>query len=70
MALDLITSKEVCVMINQSFRAYIDEMQRVEIHLQAMWERTRVLHQVSLDDTSLGFTGLLEKLTDWFPNFA
>lgn len=62
MVLDLITAKEggVCVIINLTCCAYIGEMQRVEIDLQATWEQTKVLHQVSVDDASRGLTELLE----------
>uniref|UniRef100_A0A8V0X7N8 ERVV2 protein n=1 Tax=Gallus gallus TaxID=9031 RepID=A0A8V0X7N8_CHICK len=57
MALDLLTAKEggVCVVINQSCCAYVDETQRVETDIHAIWERTRLVHQVSMDDTSFRF---------------
>ena len=72
MALDLLTAKEggVCMIISQSCCAYIGETQRTETDLQAIWERTKLLHQVSLDDTSFGFAELWEKLTSCLPNFA
>jgi len=60
----------VSMIINQSCCVHIDETQRIEAELQAVWECTKLLHQVSLDDTSFGFTGFWEKLTSWLPNFA
>lgn len=72
MALDLLTAKEggVCIIINQSCCAYVDQNQWVETYLQAIWEQVKVLQQVSLDDTSFGFTNIWNKLTNWLPNFA
>lgn len=60
MALDLLTAKEgwVCVITNQSCCAYVDKTQRIETDLQAIWEHTKLLHQVTMDDTSFGFTEL------------
>ena len=72
MALDLLTAKEggVCVVINQSCCAYVDKTGRVETDIQAIWERTKLLHQMSMDDTSFGFRDLWEKLTSWLPDFT
>lgn len=72
MALDLLSAKEggVCIIINQSCCAYVDQTQRIETDLQAIWEHTKIFHQVSMDDTSSGFTELWKKLTGWLPNFT
>ena len=72
MALDLLTAKEggVCVVINQSCCAYVDKTWRVETDIQAIWERTKLLHQMSMDDTSFGFRDLWEKLMSWLPDFT
>ena len=72
MALDLLMAKEggVCVVINHSCCAYVDKTQRVETGIQAIWERTKLLHQVSMDDTSCGFRDLWEKLMSWLPDFT
>lgn len=72
MALDLLTAKEggVCVARNQSCCAYVDKAWRVETDIQAIWERTKLLHQMSMDNTSFGFRDLWEKLTSWLPDFT
>ncbi|XP_074021454.1 endogenous retroviral envelope protein HEMO-like [Numenius arquata] len=72
MALDLITAKEggVCLIINQSCCSYINQEKRVETDIARIWQQSRVLHQVSQDDTSLGFSDLWKKLTSWLPDFA
>ena len=33
-----------------------------------LWEKTWVFHEVALDDTSLGFRDLWDKVTSWLPN--
>jgi len=53
------------VVINHSCCAYVDKTQRVETGIQAIWERTKLLHQVSMNDTSFGFRDLWEKLMSW-----
>uniref|UniRef100_A0A8C3JCQ0 Uncharacterized protein n=1 Tax=Calidris pygmaea TaxID=425635 RepID=A0A8C3JCQ0_9CHAR len=72
MALDLIKAKEggVCLIINQSCCSYINQEKRIETDIARIWQQSKVLHQVSQDDTSLGFSDLWEKLTSWLPNFA
>ncbi|NXI65511.1 ERVV2 protein, partial [Anseranas semipalmata] len=66
------TAKEgrVCMVINQSCCAYVDQTQRVETDLKAIWERVKTIHQVSFDDTSWGFTDLWNRITGWLPNLA
>lgn len=72
MALDLLTAKEggVCTVINQSCCTYIDQFRRIETDLEEIWRHTHLLHEVSRDDTSLGFTELWEKLTSWLPSLT
>ena len=57
MALDLLTAKEggVCMIINTSCCAYINKNNQIEADLNTLWEKTQVFHEISLDDTSLGF---------------
>lgn len=38
--------------------------------MQAIWEKSRLLHQIAQDDTSVRFTEIWHKLTSWLPNFA
>ncbi|NXV81868.1 ERVV1 protein, partial [Atlantisia rogersi] len=66
------TAKEggVCQVINQSCCAYINQDKRIEMDLSQIWQRIRVVHQVTKDDTSWGFSDLWEKLTPWLPNFT
>jgi len=65
MALDLLTAKEggVCMIINTSCCAYISKDRQIEADLNMLWEKTRVFHKVALDDTSLGFRDLWDKVT-------
>ena len=60
----------LCVVINQTCCTYINQNQRIETDLEEIWERTKILHEVSQDDTSWGLTGILEKLTSWLPNLT
>ncbi|NXK17075.1 ERVV2 protein, partial [Arenaria interpres] len=60
----------VCLIINQSCCSYINQEKRIETDIARIWQQSKVLHQVSQDDTSLGFSDLWEKLTSWLPNFA
>ncbi|NXJ13531.1 ERVV2 protein, partial [Odontophorus gujanensis] len=66
------TAKEggVCMVINRSCCAYVNNTQRIETDLQAMWEQAKVLHLVSMDDTSLGVLDLREKPMGWLLNLA
>ncbi|XP_074022481.1 endogenous retrovirus group V member 1 Env polyprotein-like [Numenius arquata] len=72
MALDVIMAKEggVCLIINQSCCPYINQEKRVEMDFAQIWQQSRVQHQVSQDDTSLGFSDLWKKMTSWLPDFA
>ncbi|XP_074992084.1 syncytin-A-like [Calonectris borealis] len=72
MALDIIMAKEggVCLVINQSCCSYIDQEQRIETDITRIWQQSRVLHEVTQDDTSLGLFELWKKLTSWLPNFT
>ena len=72
MALDLLTAKEggVCMIINTSCCAYINKDNQIEADLNTLWEKTQVFHEISLDDTSLGFRDLWDKLTSWLPNLG
>ena len=58
------------MIINQSCCVYIDDTQRIETELQSVWERTKLHHQIYLDDISFGVTELWKKLINWIPNFA
>ncbi|NXN64068.1 ERVV2 protein, partial [Himantopus himantopus] len=60
----------VCTLINTSCCTYVDESSRIEVEIQKIWDHAKVLHQVSLDDTSFGFSNLWEKLTSWLPNLT
>lgn len=72
MAPDLLTVKEggMCTIIHQSCCAYVDETQRIETDMHKLWEQIKVIHQVTLDDTSFGFIELWNKLTSWLLNFV
>ncbi|XP_072715512.1 endogenous retroviral envelope protein HEMO-like [Ciconia boyciana] len=72
MALDLLTAKEggVCMIINTSCCAYINKDKQIEADLNALWEKARIVQEVSSDDTSLGLRDLWDKLTSWLPNFG
>uniref|UniRef100_A0A8C0C0H1 Envelope glycoprotein n=1 Tax=Buteo japonicus TaxID=224669 RepID=A0A8C0C0H1_9AVES len=72
MGLDMLLAKEggLCVVINQTCCTYINQNQRIETDLEEIWEKTKILHEVSQDDTSWGLTGILEKLTSWLPNLT
>ncbi|XP_071657736.1 endogenous retrovirus group V member 1 Env polyprotein-like [Patagioenas fasciata] len=65
MGLDILLAKEgrLCMAINQTCCTYINKERQVETELQRIWEMVKLLHQVSKDDTSFGFTNLREKLT-------
>ncbi|XP_071657739.1 endogenous retrovirus group V member 2 Env polyprotein-like [Patagioenas fasciata] len=72
MVLDLLTAKEggVCVVINQGCCSYINQEKRVETDIQKIWKQSQILHRITLDETSWGFSELWEKLTSWLPNLA
>ncbi|NWS77078.1 ERVV2 protein, partial [Crotophaga sulcirostris] len=60
----------LCTIINQTCCIYINQENRIETDLQKIWERNKIFHQVTDDDTSFGFTDLWEKLTSWLPNLS
>ncbi|NXK16457.1 ERVV2 protein, partial [Arenaria interpres] len=60
----------LCAVINQSCCSYVNQNGRIEKDLQNIIAKTQILHQVSQDNTSSGFSDLWEKLTSWLPNFA
>ncbi|NXU28059.1 ERVV2 protein, partial [Thalassarche chlororhynchos] len=66
------TAKEggVCLIINQSCCSYINQEKRIETDIARIWQQSKVLHQVTQDDTSLGVSELWEKLTSWLPNLV
>uniref|UniRef100_A0A663FGB7 Envelope protein n=1 Tax=Aquila chrysaetos chrysaetos TaxID=223781 RepID=A0A663FGB7_AQUCH len=72
LALDMLTAKEggVCVLINQSCCAYLNERQQVETDIEKIWEISKELHLITMDDTSWGFSEIREKLTSWLPNLT
>ncbi|XP_074424774.1 endogenous retroviral envelope protein HEMO-like, partial [Larus michahellis] len=71
MVLDLLTIKGggVCAVINQSCCAYINQEGRIEDDLEKIWEKNKILYEVSKDNTSWGFEELWNKLTSWLPNW-
>ncbi|NWW97895.1 ERVV2 protein, partial [Caloenas nicobarica] len=60
----------LCMAINQTSCTYINKDRQVKTDLQQIWEKTKLLHQVSKDDTCLGFTKHWEKLTSWLPDLG
>ncbi|KAF1601388.1 Endogenous retrovirus group V member 2 Env polyprotein, partial [Eudyptes chrysolophus] len=60
----------MCAVINSSCCSYIDQSKRIETDIKQIWQQAQLLHQVSQDDTSWGFSELWEKLTSWLPNFT
>ncbi|XP_074667523.1 LOW QUALITY PROTEIN: syncytin-2-like [Strix aluco] len=72
MVLYLITAKEggVCLIINQSCCSYISQGKRIETDMTQIWQQSKILHQITQDNTSLGFTNLWEKLTSWLPDLT
>ncbi|XP_040977084.1 LOW QUALITY PROTEIN: endogenous retrovirus group V member 2 Env polyprotein-like [Aquila chrysaetos chrysaetos] len=72
MGLDMLLAKEggLCVVINQTCCTYISQNQRIETDLEEIWEKTRILHEASQDDTSWDLTDILEKLASWLPDLT
>ncbi|NWX52852.1 ERVV2 protein, partial [Steatornis caripensis] len=66
------TAKEggVCILINQSCCTYVNEKQQVETDIRKIWEISKELHLITMDDTSWGFSELWKKLTSWLPNLT
>ena len=71
MGLNRLLAKErgLCMVINQTCCVYVNQEKRIETDLQQNWITPKILHQVSLDDTSLGFSDLWEKFTSCLPHF-
>ncbi|XP_071412245.1 syncytin-A-like [Pithys albifrons albifrons] len=72
MALNLILASQggVCKVINTSCCSYIDQSGRIEKDLAAIRKQTKILHQVTLDNVSLGLDDVFHKLTSWLPNWT
>lgn len=70
MALDLLLASRggVCTVINTSCCMYIDQSGRIATDLAEIWDQTKILHEVTKDDTTWGFQEVWEKLTSWLPN--
>lgn len=70
MALDTLLASQggVCSLINEHCCSYIDQNGRISTDLEEIWKQIRVLHEVTKDDTSWGFTDIWNKLTSWLPN--
>ncbi|NXH84173.1 ERVV2 protein, partial [Edolisoma coerulescens] len=60
----------VCTVINTSCCSYVDLNKRIETDLQTIWDKTQILHQITLDDTSWGLKEIWDKLTAWLPNLS
>ncbi|XP_032530465.1 syncytin-A-like [Chiroxiphia lanceolata] len=72
MALNFLLASQggVCKVINTSCCSYIDQTGRINNDLVAIRNQTKILHQISLDDVSLGLGDVLHKLTSWLPNWT
>ena len=70
MALDLLLASQggVCTVINTSCCMYVDQSGRISTDLEEIWKQTKILHEITKDDTSWGFQELWDKLTSWLPN--
>ncbi|NXA30593.1 ERVV2 protein, partial [Ibidorhyncha struthersii] len=60
----------VCTIINSSCCAYVNKEKEVETDISQIWEKAKILHEVTQDNTSWGFGDLIEKLTSWLLNLA
>lgn len=60
----------LCTVINQTCCVYVNKQKQIETDLEKIWERNKILRAVAQDDTSWGFTDLVEKLTSWLPNLT
>ncbi|XP_077643821.1 endogenous retrovirus group V member 2 Env polyprotein-like [Lonchura striata] len=70
MALDLLLASRggVCTIVNTSCCVYVDQNNRIATDLSEIWKQTKILHEVTKDDTSWGFEELWKVLTSWLPN--
>ncbi|NWR81016.1 ERVV2 protein, partial [Centropus unirufus] len=64
------TDKEggLCVLVNTSCCVYVSREKQIETDLDEIWKQTKVLHTLTQDDASWGFTNMWEKLTSRLPN--
>ena len=71
MALDLLLASQGAVgtIVNTSCCTYLDQSGRISTHLAEIWKQTKILHQVTKDNTSWAFEDLWHKLTSWLPNW-
>ncbi|NXS37278.1 ERVV2 protein, partial [Pomatostomus ruficeps] len=60
----------VCTVINTSCCSYVDLNKPKETDLQTIWDKTRTLHHITLDETSWGFKEIWDKLRAWLPNLS
>ncbi|NXS69787.1 ERVV2 protein, partial [Pandion haliaetus] len=60
----------LCTVINERCYTYVNQEKQIETDLSQIWKQTQLLHLMSQDDTSWGFTEIWEKLTSWLPNLA
>ncbi|NWR81149.1 ERVV2 protein, partial [Centropus unirufus] len=58
----------VWVLVNTSCCVYISQERQIETDLDEIWKQTKVLHTLTQDDASRGFTKMWEKLTSRLPN--
>ncbi|XP_075302620.1 endogenous retrovirus group PABLB member 1 Env polyprotein-like [Opisthocomus hoazin] len=56
--------------INTSCCMYVNQSGRISTDLEEIWKQTKILHEVTKDDTSWGFSEIWEKLTSWLPNLG
>ncbi|NXE30467.1 ERVV2 protein, partial [Ardeotis kori] len=60
----------VCTTVNRSCCMSMDQSGRISPDLKEIWEQTKILREVTKDDTSCGFEEVWNKLTSWLPNLA
>ncbi|NXK29664.1 ERVV2 protein, partial [Arenaria interpres] len=60
----------VCTVINTSCFMYIDQSGRVATDIKGIRGHMQILHGVTQDDTSWGFSEIWERLTSWLLNLA
>ena len=72
LGLDLLFAKEggLCTVIGEHCCTYVNQDKRIEKDLFQIWEKTKILHEVAQDNTSWGFSDLVERLTSWLPNLT
>ncbi|NXE30153.1 ERVV2 protein, partial [Ardeotis kori] len=60
----------VCILINQTCCTYLNERQQVETDIKKIWDISKELDLITIDNTSWGFSELWERLTSWLPNLT